>query len=137
MRIIKAGVMDDVSVINNTKPGAELFAPERIQWVGAVEGANQVKGVRTSLSSPGLQHRTDNCCIDARVDGEVSERPTQLRSLWLLVEHLGRAKTRCGGKMCVSLQTRVYLWHLGGCFLVNVELYPWLMQDLSSTLPLC
>ena len=42
MRIIKAGVMDDISVINATKPGAELFAPERVAWVNAVEGANQV-----------------------------------------------------------------------------------------------
>jgi hypothetical protein len=25
MRIIKAGILDDVNVINNTKPGAELF----------------------------------------------------------------------------------------------------------------
>lgn len=25
MRIIKAGILDDVNIINNTKPGAELF----------------------------------------------------------------------------------------------------------------
>ena len=31
MRIIKAGILDDVNVINNTKPGAELFAPERVK----------------------------------------------------------------------------------------------------------
>ena len=47
MRIIKAGVMDDVDVINNTKPGAELFAPERIKWVGAIDGAGQVDTVST------------------------------------------------------------------------------------------
>lgn len=45
MRIIKAGVMDDVDLINNTKPGAELYASERIRWVAAVEGANQMDGV--------------------------------------------------------------------------------------------
>ena len=55
MRIIKAGILDDgrlmvsavefkanglsVNVINNTKPGAELFAPERIKWVAALDGA--------------------------------------------------------------------------------------------------
>jgi len=42
MRIVKAGILDDVNVINNTKPGAELYAPERVQWVSALEGANQV-----------------------------------------------------------------------------------------------
>lgn len=41
MRIIKAGILDDVNIINNTKPGAELFAPERISWVEKIEGAQQ------------------------------------------------------------------------------------------------
>jgi hypothetical protein len=31
-----------VNVINNTKPGAELFAPERIKWVAALQDAGQV-----------------------------------------------------------------------------------------------
>jgi hypothetical protein len=39
MRIIKAGILDDVNIINNTKPGAELFAPERIKWVAPLDGA--------------------------------------------------------------------------------------------------
>ena len=42
MRIIKAGVLDDVNVINSIKPGAELFAPERISWVQEIAGAGQV-----------------------------------------------------------------------------------------------
>ena len=45
MRVIKAGILDDVSLINNTKPGAELYAPERIKWVGTVEGAGQMEGM--------------------------------------------------------------------------------------------
>merc|ERR1712098_20255 len=45
MRIIKAGVIDDVNVINNSKPGAELFAPERINWVAGIEGAGQVESM--------------------------------------------------------------------------------------------
>ena len=45
MRIIKAGILDDVSIINNTKPGAELFAPERIQWVPAIDGAGQMNAM--------------------------------------------------------------------------------------------
>lgn len=42
MRIIKAGILDDVNVINNIKPGAELFAPERVKWVSSVSDAKQV-----------------------------------------------------------------------------------------------
>jgi hypothetical protein len=57
MKIIKAGILDDgmfpqsilpamliqsVNIINNTKPGAELFAPERVKWVAALDGAGQV-----------------------------------------------------------------------------------------------
>lgn len=45
MRIIKAGVLDDVNIINSTKPGAELYAPERIKWVVGLEGANQVQAM--------------------------------------------------------------------------------------------
>jgi hypothetical protein len=39
MRVIKAGILDDVEIINNTKPGAELFAPERVKWVAPLDGA--------------------------------------------------------------------------------------------------
>lgn len=41
--------MDDIDVINQTKPGAELFSPERISWVAAVDGANQVEAVSFRL----------------------------------------------------------------------------------------
>ena len=39
MRIIKAGILDDVNIINSAKPGAELFAPERVTWVAPLDGA--------------------------------------------------------------------------------------------------
>jgi hypothetical protein len=42
MRIIKAGILDDVNILNQTKPAAEFFAPERIKWVPAVEDAGQI-----------------------------------------------------------------------------------------------
>ncbi len=42
MRIIKAGILDDVNIINNTKPGAELFAPERIKWVAGLDGSAEM-----------------------------------------------------------------------------------------------
>ena len=41
-KVIKAGVLDDVNVVNNTKPMAELYAPERIKWVAAVHESKQV-----------------------------------------------------------------------------------------------
>lgn len=37
--------MDDVDALNQAKPGAELFAPQRVGWVGAVEGAEQKEGM--------------------------------------------------------------------------------------------
>ena len=66
MRIIKAGILDDVSsvprashqrnvltrikvnVINSTKPGAELYAPERIKWVSALSDAGQMDAMPPS-----------------------------------------------------------------------------------------
>ena len=45
MRVVKAGILDDVSLINNTKPGAELYAPERIKWVAGLDGAGQMDGM--------------------------------------------------------------------------------------------
>lgn len=48
MRVIKAGILDDVNIINNTKPGAELFAPERIKWVPSQEGAGQLDAMPPS-----------------------------------------------------------------------------------------
>lgn len=68
MRVIKAGVMDDVELINNTKPGAELFAPERISWVPAVEGANQVDSVSCLASEV-----WGSCVLTATVDATCLE----------------------------------------------------------------
>jgi hypothetical protein len=48
MRIIKAGILDDVNIINSTKPGAELFAPDRVKWVSALEGAGQIEAMPPS-----------------------------------------------------------------------------------------
>lgn len=45
MRIIKAGILDDVNVINSIKPGAELFSNDRISWVPAIDGAGQVNNM--------------------------------------------------------------------------------------------
>lgn len=48
MRIVKAGILDDVNLINNAKPSAELFAPERIKWVAPIDGAGQVEAMPPS-----------------------------------------------------------------------------------------
>ena len=45
LKIIKAGILDDVNVINNTMPTTELFAPQRIEWVKAVDGVGDVDGM--------------------------------------------------------------------------------------------
>lgn len=45
MRIIKAGTLDDLNVINSIKPQKELFAPERVKWVSEVAGADQVEAM--------------------------------------------------------------------------------------------
>ena len=41
MKIVKAGVLDDKDALNNLKPGVELFAPTRPNWVPAIPGAEQ------------------------------------------------------------------------------------------------
>lgn len=45
MRVIKAGVIDDVNVLNNVKHGAELYAPQRLSHVTALSHANQLDGM--------------------------------------------------------------------------------------------
>ena len=48
MRIIKAGILDDAELLNSTKPGAELFAPERMKWVTPLDGAGQMDAMPPS-----------------------------------------------------------------------------------------
>ena len=45
MMVVKAGILDDVDVINSHKPGAELYAPERVKWVAQVEGTDDLEGM--------------------------------------------------------------------------------------------
>jgi hypothetical protein len=35
--------MDDVSAMDDAKPAIELYAPQRVSWVAAVGGADQLK----------------------------------------------------------------------------------------------
>ena len=43
MKVVKAGVMDDVDALDQAKPAVELFAPERVSWVQEIPGAEQKK----------------------------------------------------------------------------------------------
>jgi len=43
--MVKVGVMDDADAFTDAKPGAELFAGQRVDWVPEIEGAMQMKGI--------------------------------------------------------------------------------------------
>lgn len=44
-RVVKVGTLDDDNKFDIGKPGAELFAPARVAWVGKVEGTHDVPGM--------------------------------------------------------------------------------------------
>lgn len=44
-KIIKVGTLDDSKALEDAKPGVELFAPERMSWLGPVAGAQQLQGM--------------------------------------------------------------------------------------------
>ena len=41
-KVVKVGTLDAVDALDQAKPMAELFAPERVSWVPEVEGTKQV-----------------------------------------------------------------------------------------------
>ncbi|TVY40311.1 hypothetical protein LSUB1_G003193 [Lachnellula subtilissima] len=43
--IIKSGILDDPEWPNKNVPKGELFAPERVKWVSAIDGAAQMPGM--------------------------------------------------------------------------------------------
>ena len=47
-KVIKVGVLDDTSALDNLKPAIELYVPHRPSWVSAVEGAAQKKNMPDS-----------------------------------------------------------------------------------------
>jgi hypothetical protein len=38
MKVIQAGIIDDVNIMNDLKLDVELFAPDRLSWVPKLEG---------------------------------------------------------------------------------------------------
>ncbi|EMC92030.1 hypothetical protein BAUCODRAFT_78587 [Baudoinia panamericana UAMH 10762] len=47
-KVIKVGTLDDPKALNDAKPGVELYAPERVNWVKPVDGAGQKQGMPDS-----------------------------------------------------------------------------------------
>ena len=45
MRVIQAGIVDDISVINNTRCDDELFVPKRVRWFSALDSVRQNEGM--------------------------------------------------------------------------------------------
>ena len=41
MRVIQAGILDDIGVVNNTVLRDELFVPKRVHWIPALAGVRQ------------------------------------------------------------------------------------------------
>jgi hypothetical protein len=44
-RVIQAGVLDDMDLLNGLQMEVELFAPQRVCWVKKVEGTDDKKGM--------------------------------------------------------------------------------------------
>ena len=48
-RVVKTGILDNLSSLNDLKPDVELYAPQRVSWIKAVDGAKQLKGMPGSV----------------------------------------------------------------------------------------
>lgn len=42
---VQVGTLDDPKALEGLKPGVELYAPTRVEWVSAVPDAEQVNGM--------------------------------------------------------------------------------------------
>lgn len=45
--VVRAGIFDDVDVLNQQKPQLEIYTDRRLKWICAVEGAKQFSGMPT------------------------------------------------------------------------------------------
>ncbi|KAA8649329.1 GFA family protein [Aspergillus tanneri] len=43
--IVRAGIFDDIGVLNQYKPEAEIYINGRVRWIDSVEGADQFIGM--------------------------------------------------------------------------------------------
>ncbi|EXJ68877.1 uncharacterized protein A1O5_07809 [Cladophialophora psammophila CBS 110553] len=42
MRVIQAGIVDDIDVIDNIQGENEFFVPKRATWINALDGVRQI-----------------------------------------------------------------------------------------------
>jgi len=43
-RVVRAGILDDIEILNSQKPQVEIYTDRRLDWITAVEGAKQFGG---------------------------------------------------------------------------------------------
>jgi hypothetical protein len=43
--ILRAGILDDIGVLNDQKPEAEIYTSGRVAWMSPMEGADQFVGM--------------------------------------------------------------------------------------------
>ncbi|KAJ5162828.1 uncharacterized protein N7500_004658 [Penicillium coprophilum] len=43
--VVRAGIFDDLEILNEQKPQVEIYAERRVKWVCPIEGAAQVDGM--------------------------------------------------------------------------------------------
>lgn len=43
--IVRAGIFDDIQLLNERKPEAEIYTERRLKWVNPIEGADQFSGM--------------------------------------------------------------------------------------------
>jgi hypothetical protein len=47
--IVRAGIFDDIEVLNQQKPAAELYTNGRVKWINPIEGTDQFIGMMPNL----------------------------------------------------------------------------------------
>lgn len=40
--ILRAGILDDIEILNEYKPKAEIYIDGRVSWISTIEGADQL-----------------------------------------------------------------------------------------------
>lgn len=43
--IVRAGIFDDIRILNERKPEVEIYTDRRLMWISPVEGADQFSGM--------------------------------------------------------------------------------------------
>lgn len=43
--ILRAGILDDIGILNEHKPKAEIYTDGRVSWISPAEGADQFIGM--------------------------------------------------------------------------------------------